>query len=89
MVGAARRAHGEMQRDTGEPGAGAVSGELGLDVALEHRAGQPAPGVAVIDGEHRFEKDVSARQDTLSTMPVSAPASSVLRLRSMPCETTV
>ena len=50
-----------MQADAGEPGRGVLSAELGLDVALEQRAGDPAAGVAVIDLEERFEEGATAR----------------------------
>jgi hypothetical protein len=52
VVGAARWAHGQMGRDARE--ADAPIG--GLDVAVEHRAGEPAPRVARIDGEHPVDQ---------------------------------
>jgi hypothetical protein len=89
VVGAAGRAPGEMHGDRGEPGAGAPSAELGLDVALEHRAGGSAAGVGLIDLEELCEGDATARQDMPPTTAASPPASSTLRLRSTPCEATV
>jgi hypothetical protein len=47
-----------MQGNTRESGAGVRSGELGLDVAFEHRARGPAARVAVIGLEDRFEEGV-------------------------------
>jgi hypothetical protein len=47
MQGNARESDGEV-----------LSGELGLDVALEDRARRPAPRVAVIGLEDRVEEDV-------------------------------
>ncbi len=58
VVGAAGGAHGQMQGNTRESGGGVLSGELGLDVALEHRARGPAARVAVIGLEDRFEEGV-------------------------------
>jgi hypothetical protein len=34
---------------------------LAVDEAVEYRAGDAAPGVAVVDREHRFEGDALAR----------------------------
>jgi hypothetical protein len=50
-----------MHADAGEPCLGVPAAELGLDVAVEHRAGDPATGVAVVDLEDRFEEDAIAR----------------------------
>jgi hypothetical protein len=61
VVGVAGRAHGQMQGDAREVGAGVVSAQLGLDVALEHLAGGPATRVAVIELEDRLEEGALAR----------------------------
>jgi hypothetical protein len=58
---AAGRAHGQMEADARERCLGVLAAELGLDVALEHRAGDPAAGVAVINREDGFEEDAIAR----------------------------
>ena len=50
-----------MHGDARQLGAGGLCAELALDVALEHRAGDPAAGVAVIDLEDRFEEAAIAR----------------------------
>ena len=52
-------------------------------------AGDPAAGVAVIDLEDCCEEGATARQEAPPTTAASAPASSTLRFRSTPCETTV
>jgi hypothetical protein len=61
VLGSAGGAHGQMHGDARELGAGGLSADLGVDVALEHRAGDPAAGVAVIDLEDRFEEGAIAR----------------------------
>jgi len=61
VLGAAGGAHGQMHGDARQLGAGGLCAELALDVALEHRAGDPAAGVAVIDLEDRFEEAAIAR----------------------------
>ena len=50
-----------MQADAGEPCPGILPAELGLDVAVEHRAGDAAAGVAVVEPEDRFEEAAIAR----------------------------
>jgi hypothetical protein len=61
VLGAAGAAHGQVHRDAGEPGAGALCAELGLDVAVEQPAGGSAAEVAVIDLEDRSEGDATLR----------------------------
>jgi hypothetical protein len=58
VLGAAGGAHGQMHGDARELRAGDLCAELGLDVALEHRARRPASRVAVIGLENRFQEDV-------------------------------
>ena len=89
VLGAAGGAVGQMQADARETCLGLPSAEPGLDVAFEHRAGDPAAGVAVIDLEDCCEEGATARQEAPPTTAASAPASSTLRFRSTPCETTV
>jgi hypothetical protein len=78
-----------MRGDAGERRRRIVAAELDLDVAVEQRARAPAARVAVIDREERLEGDVIGRQDAASRTAVTPPASSMLRLQSTPCETTV
>jgi hypothetical protein len=61
VLGTAGATHGQVRGDSGELGTGGLSAELGLDVALEHRAGDPASGVAGIDLEDHSEEDAVAR----------------------------
>ena len=55
MVGAAGATQREMHADAGEAGVRVAPAELGLDVAVEQRLRESAPGVAVVDVEDRFE----------------------------------
>jgi hypothetical protein len=89
VLRAARRARGQMHGNAGERRRGVVPADLDLDVAVERRARTPATRVAVVDREECFEGDAIGRQDAPCRTGVTPPASSMLRLRSMPCETTV
>jgi hypothetical protein len=61
VLGTAGATHGQVHGDAGELGAGGLRAELGLDVALEHRAGNPAAGVAGTDLEDHLEEEAVAR----------------------------
>jgi hypothetical protein len=61
VLGTAGATPGQVHGDAGELGAAGACAELGLDVALEHRAGDPAAGVAGIDLEDHFEEEAVAR----------------------------
>jgi hypothetical protein len=83
MVGAAGLAQAQMQGNLWKPKTRVRSVELGLHVALEQGARRLAARVAVIEAKRRFDRD-AGRQAAPSRTGVSAPASPMLRLRSMP-----
>src|SRR5919109_3791385 len=88
MVGAAGLAQAQMQGNLWKPETRVRSVDLGLDVALEQGTRRLAARVAVIEAKRRLDRD-AGRQAAPSRTGASAPASPMLRLRSMPCETTV